>query len=110
MKIELIITDSKKGIIKIPIKRELFDSFFDIGFMLHKSDELYVNMKLNNVLKSFYKFHDISAEVLDILDDGKVYTVKNDKLIESKDKYFLSDKKPKWKKIDIQKRKNDKNK
>jgi len=106
MKIQIVVTDKKRGKIVIPISEENAHNLLDISFMLGNGDE-YKTLKLNYCDKTWRWFCNTMEYLSDIRGDGKCYKIKEGvnpkKPLTKKDFVFNGDRsylrrKPKWKK------------
>lgn len=97
-KISIVVEDTKKGKVVIPMIKKDFNSMFDYIFMAEDNDGFVRTLKLNHDYESFIKLHNISAKVLDALYEGKCYQVKTNskKRIVSEHKFWMSGKPVKW--------------
>jgi hypothetical protein len=101
MKIKLVISDSKKGKIEIPITRKEINDVYDASYMI--DNDSWRTIKLNKCDKSWISFRKKIEHIIhDVLGDGKTYSMKKDKknkvkFVLNKKKHYMV-KKPKWKK------------
>jgi len=97
MKIKLVIEDKKKGIIEIPISKEVLIDLHDILWISSLNKELIETIKLNKCDKSFFDFlKKIEFIVLDVIYDGNWLYLKNKKYVPCRKKHYIV-KKPQWK-------------
>lgn len=95
-KIYLVVEDSIKGKIVMPITKRDISGWYDFAFMLEETDRFYKTLKLNNDLETFYKLHKIGGKAIDAIYEGKIFILENKKLKPSKHKFWHSGKPIKW--------------
>lgn len=95
MKIEIVVTDKKKGEVRIPITKAEASAMYDVGFMIEAD---YDTLELNKVDKPFFKLHEKFLHLVnDVVYDGVCFTMEGDKFKKLDKKWWLV-RKPKWKK------------
>lgn len=96
--IKLVVEDSKKGRVVIPITKKEARDMYDLAYMLGDLKNVRDILQLNKCEDSFEAMHVKFAKVIDALDDGKAYSLQDGKLLLSKSKCYHSQRKPVWKK------------
>lgn len=96
--IKLVIEDTKKGRVVIPVTEREARDMYDLAYMIGDFKDVRDMLQLNKCENSFETMHIKFAKVIDALDDGKAHTLKNGKLVPSTSKFYHSGRKPLWKK------------
>ena len=97
-KIYLVVEDSKKGKVKVPLTKNDVNEWYRFAFMIEPTDGFYKTLKLNKCLAQLYTLHHASAKIIDAIDEGKCYQFKHGKKIISKHKFWHAKKAPRWRK------------
>jgi hypothetical protein len=86
--------ETKDKFIEFNIPKRMMHNLCDLQYML---DECWHTIKLNKMDKDLKDFFKITEQCIDSLDEGECYAIGEDrKVVISKDKYYLSGKKPEW--------------
>lgn len=99
MRTKIILEDSKKGFINIPLTQKEIHDFYQIGFIIIDSPIakcLVDNKVLDSFLSIWKKFRFLSS---DVIYEGKCYELKDKKMILCKKRYYQI-KKPRWRKYE----------
>jgi len=101
MKIEIVVTDKKRGEYRIPITRKEASAMYDAGFMIASEEEetglIHSFFEPNGITEPFFSLHEKFLHLVnDVIYDGKCSTMTEDgKIIPIKKKFWLK-KKPRW--------------
>jgi len=99
IKYKIVAEHMNKGIIEIPISRDLLHSMADVPFMMDSCQDCWDTFKLNKIDKDVKKFHDIIMFLaFDVEGDGFAYQQGKDGKMKKIKSDFVLIKKPKWKK------------
>lgn len=93
IKITIRIEDNEKYL-EIPVKQATITGSADLVYML---DDIYDTIKLNNMEKHVTNLFGHIAKMMDFIYEGKCYTIKDEKMVESKHKLWFCRTRPRWK-------------
>jgi len=103
-KIKIVVEDSEKGTVTIPLTRKEARDLYDLGFLFSDSNDVQDLLKMNCCQDTFWSIHKKMARVVDTMDEGKCYKFdKNSRnklgMVLCKHKFWHSGKPPLWRKI-----------